>query len=451
MTTSYPIVAQHELGDPVKRRLMGLWKGRENDEIPKIKPHEVLVYRVGDRFVVDERRLGAYDDTVVSASSVSVVSVQRGTEVPVSFRIDSMDASAFMVRVTFVCSVVDPVIVVRDGQVDAADALLAYLRGYQDLFQLGLKHPISEINDVRTEAALHVRAYMARRPPEIPGMKITEANVQVETPTVLADLGQLANQQLIELQKVRAEAQLEDRRQTHMLAKTAKLGDALGDDPRRALDLAHAEGGLSSQEYAEKLQQLADVRHQRGLADRQAATARQHEIEDRDAHWNRDDRQWMRETRRAEVEWQRGQLELERQETSQLRRTEWDAKLRRLDRLDSVDDRTAQWAREDRQLEAQWAREDRHTETEWQRTQIEVERGEARQRRRDQIEADIKLLQLFAERGHLDTHYEDLGDLIKRIRGAVGADPGRTVGDQAALTQGERSQPDAPKDDDHDR
>jgi hypothetical protein len=300
---------------------------------------------------------------VVQASSVSVVSVRRGTEVEVSFRIDSKDASQFTVKVTFVCSVLDPVVVVRDGQVDAADALLAYLKTYQDLFDLGLKHPISEINEVRTEAALQVKAYLALRPPGIPGLDIALANVQVETPTVLADLGQLANEQLIELQKAQSEALLDARRQRHLLDKTASLNEAVGDDPKRALDLAHADGGLSSQEYAERVQQLDEVRQQREQAERLAATARQIAVEDRDAHWAHEDSQ-------AEVEWQRGQLE--------------------------------------------------------------IERKEALQRRRDEMEANIKLLQMFAERGHLDTHYEDLGDLIRRIRGDVA----EVAGEPTALPQG---------------
>ena len=107
------------------RSSAGRWDLRSagNTDIPKIKPHEVLVWRVGGRYVVDRRELRANDDTVVRASSVSIVSVRPGTEVEVSFRIDSQDSAEFTVKVIFICSVTDPVIVVRDGQVNAADAL----------------------------------------------------------------------------------------------------------------------------------------------------------------------------------------------------------------------------------------------------------------------------------------------------------------------------------------
>jgi hypothetical protein len=378
MTTSYPIVAQYELGDPVKRGPMGVGKRREKDEIPKIKPHEVLVYRVGSKFVVDERELRAYHTMVVRASSVSVVSVQCGTEVEVSIKIDSQDASEFTVKVTFVCSVVDPVAVVRDGRVDAADALLAYLRGYQDLFDIGLKHPTSEINDVRTEAAFHVKAYMARRPPQIHGMDISVASVQVETPTVLADLGMLDRERSIELKKAESEALLDSQRFNHQLKKTAELDDAIG-DPKRAIHLAHADGGLSGQEHADRLQQLDEQRQQREQADRLADKMRQSAIEDRNA---------------------------------------------------------------------QWAYDDRKAEVEWQREQREIERREIQQRHRDETEANIKLLQMFAERGHLDTHYEDIGDLIKQIRGEVRAVADGADASQAALPQGAEPTSAGPEDDD---
>ena len=75
MTGSYPIVAQYELGDPVGRGPLGLGRRRDRDEIPRTRPHEVLIWRVGNQYVMDQRELRAHDNTVVRASSVSVVSV----------------------------------------------------------------------------------------------------------------------------------------------------------------------------------------------------------------------------------------------------------------------------------------------------------------------------------------------------------------------------------------
>ena len=126
----------------------------------------------------------------------------------VSFPIDSQDGLEFTVKVTFTCSVADPVAVVRYGQVNAADALLAYLRAYQDLFSLGLVHPVAEINQVRADMTIQVKAYMAMRPPKIPGMQITLAAVQVETPALRVGIGKRVGEQFIEMKKQHEEALL---------------------------------------------------------------------------------------------------------------------------------------------------------------------------------------------------------------------------------------------------
>jgi hypothetical protein len=370
---SYPIVAQHELDDPDRRGPLGLLKRRDLNDIPKIKPHEVLIWRVGSRYVLDRRELRGHDDTVVRASSVSVVSVRPDTEVEVSFRIDSEDASEFTVKVTFICSVLDPVVVVRDGQVNAADALIAYLRGYQDLFYLGLEHPIKEINKVRTKMAVQVKSYLTLRPPKIGGMEITSATVQIETPSVLADMGRLTNEHEIELEIEDHEARLDSRRQDHLLKKANRMG-AIGRDPEAALNLAYADGGIASPVYADQIQQREETRLQRDRMDTMAATTRQYELEDRAAQWRYEKEQWTREERKAELEWQHAQLEASRKDD----------------------------------LEAQ----------------------------RAQINANIELLKMYAANGHLDTHNADIEDLIRRIYGDHGGAQ-LTAGDRPELTDGQ--------------
>jgi hypothetical protein len=292
---SYPIVAQYELDDPVKRGPLGLGRRRENTEIPKIKPHEVLVWRVGGRYVVDRRELRVHDDTVVRASSVSIVSVRPGTEVEVSFRIDSQDASAFNVKVIFICSVVDPVVVVRDGQLDAADALLAYLRGYQDIFGLGIEHPISEINKVRSKMAIQIKAYMTHRPPKIPGIEITSATVQVETPIELGKIRAISTEQQIELEKNKGEALIASQRQEHVLRAKDKMTEAIGRDPLQAITYAHAEGGLTSQELADQVRQMDETRRMSKRMDRMADQTRQYSVEDRQADREHEYELWRRQ------------------------------------------------------------------------------------------------------------------------------------------------------------
>jgi hypothetical protein len=381
---SYPIVAQHELDDPDRRGPLGLMKRRRLEDIPKIKPHEVLVWRVGGRYIMDRRELRVHDDTVVRASSVSVVSVRPDTEVEVSFPIDAQDASEFTVKVTFICSVLDAVVVVRDGQVNAADALIAYLRGYQDLFNLGLEHPIKEVNKLRTKMAIQVKSYMTLRPPKIPGMEITSATVQIETPAVLADIGKLTTEQEIELRKQSHAALLDSNRQTHILEKANRM-EAVGRNPEAALGLAYADGGISSPQFASQIHQREESRLQRERMDTMAATAREHELEDRG--------------------------ELRRQE---------------------LEDRSARWGYEKRL----WQREDRRGELDWQRAQIEADRSDDREARRAQINANIELLKMYAANGHLDTHNADIEDLIRRIHGDQGGAQ-LTAGDAPELTGGQ--------------
>jgi hypothetical protein len=404
-TPAYPIVAQYELDDPERRGPLGLVKRRKLEDIPKIKPHEVLVWRVGGRYIVDRRELRAHDDTVVRASSVSVVSVRPDTEVEVSFKIDSQDAAEFTVKVTFICSVLDPVVVVRDGQVNAADALIAYLRGYQDLFNLGLEHPIKEINKVRTEMAIQVKSYMTLRPPKIPGMTITSATVQIETPTVLADLGKLTTAQEIELQKQHHAALLDSNEQSHILDKANRM-EAVSRDPRAAFSVAYVDGGMTSPEYAEQLHQMEEARLQRDRMDAQAAITRQQELEDH---------------------YRQRQLEIEDGATARRRELE--------DRFDQrkyeVEDRTAQWRYEAKH----WKREDHRAAVEWEHTQIEAQRNHELEAERAQINANIELLKMYAANGHLDTYNADIGDLIRRIHGDRG-DPQLTAGDRPELTDG---------------
>jgi len=388
----YPIVAQHELDDPVRRGPLGLLKRRDLDDIPKIKPHEVLIWRVGSRYVLDRRELRAHDDTVVRASSVSVVSVRPDTEVEVSFRIDSEDASEFTVKVTFICSVLDPVVVVRDGQVNAADALIAYLRGYQDLFSLGLEHPIKEINKVRTKMAVQVKSYMTLRPPKIPGMEITSATVQIETPPVLADMGRLTNEHEIELEIEDHEARLDSRRQDHLLKKANRMG-AIGHDSEAALNLAYADGGIASPEYADQIHQREESGLQRDRMDAIAATTRQHELDDR------------YDQRKYELE-----------------------------------DRAGQWRNEKKQ----WTREERKAELEWQHAQIEARRKDDLEAQRAQINANIELLKMYAANGHLDTHNADIEDLIRRIHGDHGGAQ-LTAGDRPELTDGQAPEAHGPE------
>jgi hypothetical protein len=367
MAVPYPIVAQRILDDPVRHGPLEVRKRREKTDIPTIKAHEVLVWRVGERYIVDRRELRVTDDIVVRASSVSVVSVRPDTKVQVEFEIDSRDGEQFVVRVTFICSVKDPVIVVRDGQENAADALLAYLHGYQDLFQLGLRYSVSEINRIRKAMAHQVKAYMAYYPPQIHGIEISSATVQVETPATVGRIRELEEEQRIQEAIERGHARIEEQRQDNLLAKARKLGAALTDNPRDALIYAHAEGGTSSQDLAGQVQQAHEADEQRKHIDRIAESTRDYAVEDQRAEW-------------------------------------------------------------------------KHEKDLWKRKQIEDQRQEDREDRRNTVAANLELLKVLAERGHLDTYNADVEDLIRRVRGDATAPQVSGGNQRSELTDGHAEQ-----------
>jgi len=79
----------------------------------------------------------------------------------------------------------------------------------------------------------------------------------------------------------------------------------------------------------------------------------------------------------------------------------------------ALEDREAQWARQDRNAELEWQR----AELERERSQYEIKRREAIQQHRDELDARIRVVQMLAERGHLDSYSDLISDLVRRISG----------------------------------
>lgn len=420
MTVPYPIVSQSMLAETPRRGPWGLGGQRRlNGELPRLNPHEVLVYRAGGHFIVDDGRRRPDDSQVVNATSVSVVNMRRDADVEATFTIASKDAAQFAVQVNFVCSVVDAVTVVRDGQTNASEALLAYLKGYQPLFELGLDHPLAEINAVRREAGFHVKAYMTLKPPQIAGMSIALANVQVMTPGELAEYEerrrkeererilaaerlageqslkqrqqegeqsliqrQQDGEQLLKHRQQEGEQLLDLRRQDFSLKQAERVGEAVNLDPRQALLLAHIRGEVSADDYAQRLRLLAE--------------------EDRQRAW---------EAKQAK--------RLAREKADEIARE--DAKER------------AALEQADKQRELEWDRADRLRKIEFRRAMAEREADEARERRKQEVEAELEILREFNKRGLLDNYYPDINEMMRRIRGEAAVSPAPT----AQVAQGE--------------
>lgn len=256
MTRPYPIVTHWPLAPSPKRGPLGMGKKfREPDELPKAAAHEMLVFRVDGEYVPDFGRLGPRDEQVVRASHVSLVDMSRDAPVLVAVSIQSGEASAFTVHVTFTCTVNDPVVVVRDG-VNAATVLHSYLTSHQRLFELGLTRKFSDINEVIRDVSAQVRAYFEVRPITVPGMTIRLAGVEVLTP-----------QELAEFQKTMRDKEREhalaltQQAQAHRLVYESERDDQTLDEVRRR----YRNDVELDQRGHERTVQVGDQRHRHDL------------------------------------------------------------------------------------------------------------------------------------------------------------------------------------------
>ncbi|GHJ12583.1 adaptor complexes medium subunit family protein [Micromonospora sp. AKA38] len=301
MTTSYPILSQDYLEPAPSRGMLGMRrKTRAGQRLPRPHAHQVLVYRVDGSYVVDDGRLPPDDTQVVRATHVSLV--DRGSEVPVvvQFTVSSAEASDFTVRATFVCSVTDPVRVVREN-VNAHTAILTYLKRYHRLSRMGVGHRMSQVNQVRRAVEGHLRAYTEKRPAMIPGLHATFTAVEVLTPDEVAAFekalrekhrkhlldtadqdythalatGQDRNvrdradedrehQQrveveteehadLVELTRLRRRLRIQEIESEAARLRAAQAVDMIGGDPVKAQIYAHTVGDLGAKELAESM------------------------------------------------------------------------------------------------------------------------------------------------------------------------------------------------------
>ncbi|MCE7009435.1 hypothetical protein LWC34_42465 [Kibdelosporangium philippinense] len=159
----YPVVERRPLR-PARKRLL---RKSRTDEVSKPQAHEVLVYEVDGSFVLEASK---------SATSVAVVDMTRDKPVVVSFLIRSRERTPFAVRVTFACTVTDPVRVVAD---DARTFMHNRLTSHRRVFQLGTGRAVSEVDVVRRDVTAQIRAFLHVRPMSMTGLTIRLADVDV--------------------------------------------------------------------------------------------------------------------------------------------------------------------------------------------------------------------------------------------------------------------------------
>ncbi len=185
----YPIVDSVSLSRPQRSGLLGMRKASRSPA-EMVRPgegHHVLVYRVDGEYVLDDASLDSRHDTVVRASHVTVVDTQRDAPIVVQLSIPARQSQSFAVRVTFGCTVVDPLVVVRQGLKDPQQLLTSYLLSYYNVMQMGLDYTIEQINEVRHSVHDELTAYQTVSPPLIDGLEIVMASVEVLTPKRMAE------------------------------------------------------------------------------------------------------------------------------------------------------------------------------------------------------------------------------------------------------------------------
>ncbi|HEX6359671.1 SPFH domain-containing protein [Actinophytocola sp.] len=385
----YPVVSEHFLA-PVPRK--SFWArgphGRTADEIPRPLASQRLVYFTRGDYLLDTSALPLDSSSVMDASRVSVVDITTDTQVVVMLGIPSQDATSFTMRVTFLCTVEDPVAVVRTGGHDAEAMLSGYLKAHSRLFEVGLDYALTEINDVRRKLSSQVRAYVTVVPPEFAGMTATLASVEVLTPDELAKFQEsLRDEQqkhTVDFERQRNEHRLKEQQQHYEHQREAdghrharvlnaeqqdyerdqlsRTSDVVGGDPIAALVLSHAAGDISARELADELKEL---RRQEVAQDREDLLTR------------------------LEIERERDKAEWEADRLDRARRTEW-AREDQLDR-DKALLRREMWEREDRKLE-------RETELK-------------------QLEAKLEVIRELGKHGHLDNANLHLDKVVNDLLG----------------------------------
>ncbi|MFD0571303.1 hypothetical protein ACFQ0T_21520 [Kitasatospora gansuensis] len=291
--------------------------------------HEVLVFRVEGRHVLDTGRRQLHDEQLVNATHVSVVDLSRNVLVTARLTIPSAEAAEFTVDVTFNCSVMDAAMVVQEGQDDAERVLLAYLRRHKRFFELGLDFRIADISEFRRSVNAQVMAYTAVTPPQVPGLAVAYASVQVMEPEELIgfekqrrDQGRsnvLATEKLtynhqLDFTRQRQDQLRQNHQRTHergqdlesqehqqMLAREARefarreairTAEVIGDDPDAAAYWVEASGQMTAAELRDQLLRRDELRQQE-QQERRAL--------DREDRLRRQDRQWEVQRERIEV------------------------------------------------------------------------------------------------------------------------------------------------------
>lgn len=455
----YPISRQATLQPVQKQRLRRA--ARAAGEIPMPESHEVLVVSDGVRtYRSDQKRMGPSEEHVLSATSYSIVDMRKDRPIAVQMPIQSDGVEEFTLRVTFRCSVTDPEAVAQSGHADLSELLLAYVKGYHRIRQIGLQHAVEAVALAQDDALTELSIYANAKPPMFYGMHVELLGVEVLNPAKVLEEKQQQEEQLKEHRRKHFEMELEretierrrafeqvdlkytrdrtladqrfetdlDREKTDYAHEkrqrdlAADLRHAqifareTADDPYAVISYALARGELNSGELLRRIDQVDQRRQEIEQEDRQ----RRHAWETAN-----DDREWEAHKDRLaferEMALKRQELETTREGRGwELRREEVRLKIENENRLQQFElgreDRDWERRKDELRLEQEkelrlqqlqsarderdWA--DRKVRQEWQQEKERYELQMVLEREKDRREAKLSLLRGLIERGHTD-------------------------------------------------
>lgn len=434
----YPLVEQRAYGPPASQgRWLGKRLARTDDDLPRLAPHQVLVYRSGDDYVEDSGVLRPDDGIVVAASSVTVVDLSSDVPVNVEMQLPSAEAGHFTLRLTCHCTVKDARAVVRDGVTDIEALLLRHLRAIPGLLEEGSDLPILESAEVRRRVEARLTAYLEMETRLLSGLRVLPFVVDVLTPEELAahvrevEAARRARMKARveeELEREQAEADAEKRKLREKLRRDQALIEELNRQEfhdlrttyerqdsatgqRHELTLDAERRRFTRDETERSAQQIGNdpIVAYIGALERGEITGEQLAAKLREAEERRSEREQLLLERERDFTARRDALAREEARF----RLERGDRIREVHRRDEREDAAAR--RQEEMRRWQLEREDTLRRRVEEREDTQTERQEQRDWRERVLDAQHDLTKRLIDRGHADDVPVNVGALINGV------------------------------------
>jgi hypothetical protein len=381
---TYPIIEQRQLTQAARSGLfrMGRYR-RDLRHLPAPKAHQVLVYKYGSDYIVESGLDNLDADHVTQVTNVSVVDMRVDQPVTVQAVIPAAAAGQFTVQVTFLCTVRDPVHVVRAGITDMTEPLVHYLTSHQELFELSETNEFDEVNFVRKSVTAEIKAYMALRPPPFNGIHVELGNIQVLTPAELEEFERARRAKRQEARRVSEEAKIENQ----LALEKQELEHELASASTELADLR-----LQVQEA----QELARLRHEEELDQaRQHREHQQHNFEQGEELQRDEHERTLSDRRRTHALQQMIKLGTELgagQEDLAMILGIVNGEMK-VGELVARGDRERDRDREESAEERAWRRENKRRKKEWKQEDKRADRAAVRDDNRYKLQTRLQMLQ----------------------------------------------------------